>query len=351
MKFTRNPEPALVLTGESGRLPAIDFLRSFSILTVVLMHLVQSFMPSLPTVVHIASTVGGTGAHLFIFCSGFGLCLSMLRRPQTVRQFFLRRFGRMYLPYVPVVLLMSILPIPALGEWGPGVLFSHLLLYKMFVPRYMESLCEAFWFVSTIVQFYLIFLPLCRLRAKMRSMRPFLCLSLGLSLVWWIFLGMSGLYVERIWNSFFLQFLWEFALGMAAAEYLHSGRKIRLSIPMLIAIATVGLGMQAGIAFCGYPLRLFNDIPALFGYGAAALLLYTFTRGRWDSLWARTASRAYPLYLLHMPIFALIFSLCPGGLAAECMFALTAFALSLLAAWGYGGLIAYISRKYGGKTA
>ena len=61
------------------RLEVIDFLRGFSIFTIVLMHLLQSF-PISPFLMA-ASSFGGAGVHVFILCSGFGLYLSYLNRP------------------------------------------------------------------------------------------------------------------------------------------------------------------------------------------------------------------------------------------------------------------------------
>ena len=47
------------------RLEVIDFLRGFSIFTIVLMHLLQSF-PISPFLMA-ASSFGGAGVHVFIF--------------------------------------------------------------------------------------------------------------------------------------------------------------------------------------------------------------------------------------------------------------------------------------------
>lgn len=53
------------------KLEVIDYLRGFSILTIVLMHLIQSY--SIPQIIRTASSFGGAGVHVFILCSGFGL--------------------------------------------------------------------------------------------------------------------------------------------------------------------------------------------------------------------------------------------------------------------------------------
>ena len=58
------------------RLEVIDFLRGFSIFTIVLMHLLQSY--PIPPFLMAASSFGGAGVHVFILCSGFGLHMAYI---------------------------------------------------------------------------------------------------------------------------------------------------------------------------------------------------------------------------------------------------------------------------------
>ena len=80
------------------RLEVVDFLRGFSIFTIVLMHLVQGY--PLSGFLMKASSFGGAGVHVFILCSGFGLYLSSLHKPLGYGKFLKRRFSKVYIPYV-----------------------------------------------------------------------------------------------------------------------------------------------------------------------------------------------------------------------------------------------------------
>lgn len=334
------PDRALTITGGERRCAAVDFLRGFSIFTIVLMHLVQGFLGELPTLVYQAAALGGTGAHVFLFCSGFGLYSSHLRRPLTAGQFLARRVGKIYLPYLPVVLASACVPALCAGVDRLGAVAAHAFLYKMFIPRYMESLGMHFWFVSTILQLYLLFLPLCALRRRL-GLRGLIAVGAGVSIAWWLILAATGLYTERVWNSFCAQFLWEFVLGIAAAEYLNRGGTIRLRPLWLGAAAVAGLGMQAAIALWGgYPLRLFNDVPALVGYGALALLCAHLGRGWLDRIFTALSTISYAWYLTHILVFTLAFSL-GGGILPKAVLAGGAFGLSLLVAWSYSKLRIY----------
>lgn len=134
----------------------IDYLRGYSIFTIVLMHLV---MANLSGALSKAAAFGGAGVHVFILCSGFGLYLSYLKKPLGYGDFLKRRFGKVWVPYAIVVFLWGAWYLLSEGMFPLKEVASHLLLYKMFSVELDTSLCYPYWFISTIVQFYL-FWPL-----------------------------------------------------------------------------------------------------------------------------------------------------------------------------------------------
>lgn len=139
------------------RLVVVDFLRGFSIFTIVLMHLVQSY--PLPGFLQKATSLGGAGVHVFILCSGFGLYLSSLYKPLTYGQFLKRRFSKVYIPYLIVVIISALYFGLVCGQDVLNPLLSSVFLYKMFVPSLECAFGGQMWFVSTIIQIYL-FWPL-----------------------------------------------------------------------------------------------------------------------------------------------------------------------------------------------
>lgn len=139
------------------RLQVVDFLRGFSIFTIVLMHLVQSY--PLPGFLMKATSFGGAGVHVFIFCSGFGLYLSSLHKPLVYGNFLKRRFSKVYIPYVLVVLISALYFGIVCGQNVLMPLLGSVFLFKMFVPSLEHVFGGQMWFVSTIIQFYL-FWPL-----------------------------------------------------------------------------------------------------------------------------------------------------------------------------------------------
>lgn len=133
-------------------LKLIDYLRGYSIFTIVLMHLCQG---NLTGVLSKAILFGGAGVHVFIMCSGLGLYLSDLRKPLKYKDFLKRRFSKVWVPYAIAVVLWGVWLLMISGVFPIKEIASHLFLYKMFSTELDTSLCYPYWFISTIIQFYL----------------------------------------------------------------------------------------------------------------------------------------------------------------------------------------------------
>lgn len=134
------------------RIELIDYLRGISIFTIVVMHLCQEYATG---ALSKALSFGGAGVHVFILCSGLGLYLSYLRKPLGYGDFLKKRFSKVYVPYAIAVLLWGVWMMTNSGAFPTKEVMGHLLLYKMFSVELDTSLCYPYWFISTIIQFYL----------------------------------------------------------------------------------------------------------------------------------------------------------------------------------------------------
>lgn len=135
-------------------LDIVDFLRGFSIFTIVLMHLLQGYQ--MPNILYKIFSFGGAGVHVFILCSGFGLYLSYLYKPLGYKDFLKRRFTKVYLPYIIVIFISALIPFYNTSEDKWFQLLSHVFLFKMFDETLESSYGIQMWFVSTIIQFYVV---------------------------------------------------------------------------------------------------------------------------------------------------------------------------------------------------
>lgn len=163
-------------------------------------------------------------------------------------------------------------------------------------------------------------------------------LALIISLAWSTFVGINGLSDERVWNSFFLQYLWEFVLGMQLALYYKTNPE-RFKIPvykMLIPVCTIGIVLVGITGILGGIWKSYNDIPSLLGYMGMALILYKIGIKPINGFFTYTNKISYEWYLVHILIFVCsnllldTFSPLPPLIRA-----VVAFALSYLVAITY----------------
>lgn len=286
------------------RFEFVDFARGYAILGIVLYHAAQRL--DLTGWQRQAIELGGTGVHLFFLLSGLGLAMSWKGQAAA---FYRRRLTRVWFPYALALTLswaaaafLHFFP-DGWEEWLAGV-----ALYQMFSSAWMESFGGHFWFVSAIVQFYIVFPLLMRLLERMGAAR-FVALCAAVSVVWWLAVWAMGKESARAWNSFFLQFLWEFGIGMALglrlrARFAPLPRALTLPAAAYLPIAALAIGLTAVLAkFGGSQGRIFNDVPALAGYAALCFVVYAFSKRffpplRDAVLWV--SGIGYSLYLVHI---------------------------------------------------
>lgn len=293
-----------IYLSNTKRVSVIDYLRGFSIFTIVLVHLVY-LMDCFPEIVVKMSAIGGTGVHVFFLCSGLGLYLSYLNNEVTFFEFLKKRFMKIYVPYIIVVIVSFFIPWMYWEDDRVFALLSHIFLYKMFIPKYESSFGVQFWFISTIIQFYLGFILMCKLKKRLNNSKIFIAIFMAISIVWWIVCYLFEVTDSRVWNSFFLQYIWEFSLGMVLAELLYKGKRYRLNCIWLGILSIFGIGLQAMLFMTSETLKVFNDIPALIGYTSLALLLMYIPAIKREAEWLSQIS--YEYYLTHMLVFLSLF--------------------------------------------
>lgn len=323
-----------------GRIVIVDYLKGFAIFTIALMHLLF-LMSEIPSKIITLSLIGGTGAHVFFVCSGMGLYTSYLKHRTSFADFLRKRFLKIYIPYIIIVLLSFFIPWMYDGDDKVSALLSHIFFYKMFVPKYEESFGGHFWFISTIFQLYVLFIPMCRIKEKINNSYLFVLLFSGISVAWWVFCYSTGIDEIRIWGSFCLQYIWEFALGFILAEAFYKQKHFIVSNGLLLVLAVSGMGLQAWMTICPGQLKVFNDIPALIGYTSFSLLLsHSFVV---KLLCVKLSVISYEFYLMHILIFVTVFYLMnPQILSTQCIVGIVAMAASLGIAFLYNRFIGFL---------
>lgn len=327
----------LEIAMHNRRIPQVDYLKGFSILVIILVHLLE-IMPQIPDIVITMSGVGGGGVHVFLLCSGFGLYFSHLHHKKGFVEFIRTRFLKIYIPYIVIVLLTALLPWMYEKLEGIPALLSHIFLYKMFIPNFTESFGVHFWFISTLFQLYALFIPMCWAREKLKSSRRFFFVISGISVLWWIFTYFAGIAHIRIWGSFCLQYLWEFALGFVLAEAFYKGKSFRIKNWQLLLVAVLGIGLQTLLFLLSDALRIINDVPGLIGFASLALLFSNIPFVK--VLCEKISVFSYELYLVHLMVLKTVFHFAqPQTFLMGVFWALAGTLLSIAAAYLYNRII------------
>lgn len=101
---------------------------------------------------------GNLGVAVFFVISGFCIHLNYVRnRQQGWTPFFIRRFFRIYPPYLVAVLLFFFLYGWSRQEDAGRQLFTHLLVVHNFDEKTVFGISPAFWSIGVEIQLYLLY--------------------------------------------------------------------------------------------------------------------------------------------------------------------------------------------------
>lgn len=230
------PAPAFALRlspacPQGGRLGAIDRLKGFALLLVLLYHL--GGMVGWDNGLH-----GETGVDVFLIVSGFLLALRSAEMPAG--RFLLRRFLRIYPSYWIALGLYLWLDIRYFADVRPAadVALHFAGLHGFSRPEFFSSVNDSFWYVSMIVLLYVLFLCL------RRRLRDFSLL-----------VGVGGLLTVAL------------CLGYRAMG--NFGGMIHLGV----RVPSAFVGLMAGQLAAGRPLEVRFNLPLAAGLLAATYLL------------------------------------------------------------------------------
>ena len=294
-------------TMNKQRLEYLDFAKGFAILSIVVFHFCQPYVSGIWSR---AIAIGGTGVHLFFLLSGFGLGLSA--KTEAIA-FYKRRFVKIIIPYYFVIITIYAINFvhPVYKNCNLYSLFGHLFFYKMFDENIIGSFGYHFWYLSTIIQFYLFFPLLSAVYHKINSFM-FIIAAVIISISYSLIITYFNLADQRIYNSFFLQYLWEFCAGIVLAKYYRSSNKLfwEQNNFILMFIAAIGIAAMALMAIKGGRTgQTFNDIPASIGYTSLSAFIFSVS-GKSIKIFERflvfVGKLSYELYLTHMIIFILL---------------------------------------------
>jgi peptidoglycan/LPS O-acetylase OafA/YrhL len=150
--------------GTVSRLAVLDGLRGLAMSLVVLAHLWPGW--ARPIAVSIVPSGGSIAMDLFFFVSGFGIFYLFVRstieggREQSVRDFAIRRMGKIFPSYYLCIVVVIVLGWtnhdPGLAALGPQILTHVLFLHNLF-PQTLYGIDGVMWSLAVECQFYILF--------------------------------------------------------------------------------------------------------------------------------------------------------------------------------------------------
>lgn len=222
-------------------LGSLTGLRGIAALVVFLYHLrnMQYFGGGTQTALSVVFGAGASAVSLFFILSGFVLAFSY--RPQRVREFYRRRFARIYplhLVGVALALWVGAIMFPAIRTSDPLALVSNVLLVNPWRADWWQAGNPVAWSLACEAFFYLCFPVLIRLIAGRSRRVTAAILVLSIAAAWIVPAAITALVPHISAYSFPPARLAEFVAGIAAALLVrdHGWRIARLAPAVLTAL-------------------------------------------------------------------------------------------------------------------
>lgn len=136
--------------------PVTQELKGLGMLAIVFAHISYMLVDD-NRFLHPLSIAAGVGVDLFLFMSGYGLTVGMLKRQLPVMEFFHRRLIKVFIPFWLVIGTLFIAdPFIADRHYTVGYVLQSLLGYfPTAIPTHDVN--SPFWYITWMLLFYVLF--------------------------------------------------------------------------------------------------------------------------------------------------------------------------------------------------
>lgn len=80
----------------------------------------------------------------------------------------------------------------------------------------------------------------------------------------------------------------------------------------LVLVCVAGMALTGVMGWMGFPWKLYNDIPSLFGYISLALIIYKLHIVAVNRFFSYTNRVSYEWYLVHILVFQIVMQVTKG---------------------------------------
>ena len=131
-------------------------LKGLGILTVVFAHFAYMLVTNADFLFPL-SIIAGVGVDLFLFMSGYGLTVGMLKRPLPLMEFYKRRAIKIFIPFWVVTIIIFASNAIFLGITYPVPYMIQSLLGWFPTARGFDDVNSPFWYITWMMMFYALF--------------------------------------------------------------------------------------------------------------------------------------------------------------------------------------------------
>jgi peptidoglycan/LPS O-acetylase OafA/YrhL len=131
-------------------------LKGLGILTVVFAHFAYMLVTNADFLFPL-SIIAGVGVDLFLFMSGYGLTVGMLKKPLPILEFYKRRVIKIFIPFwVAIIIIFAADAIFLDKNYGVSYMIQSLLGWFP-TANGSEDVNSPFWYITWMMMFYALF--------------------------------------------------------------------------------------------------------------------------------------------------------------------------------------------------
>ncbi len=286
-------------------------LKGVAILAILFGHIGYSLFPH-QTFLFPLSVFAGMGVDVFLFLSGFGLTCSQITKPIGRKDFYKKRFSKLFFSLWVILLLFLLLDFFVLRR--SYSLSEVILSFLGIFPRadLIQNINSPLWYITFILFYYLLF-PI------FFSRKNLLFSALGIFFVSWILLQLALPIDFAVKNLYYLHIV-AFPLGILCAGYWPHisrfiGKRKKHILSLLVIFSTICLfyfGIHSGV---GKGIVIEQGI-SLF-LVLCTLLIFILKQFEFRFL-SVLGIYSHEMYLLHWPILSrydFLYTFFPAGIA------------------------------------
>ena len=131
-------------------------LKGLGILTVVFAHFAYMLVTNADFLFPL-SIIAGVGVDLFLFMSGYGLTVGMLKKPLPILEFYKRRVIKIFIPFWVAIILIFAANAIFLDIHYPVPYMIQSLVGWFPTAEGFNDVNSPFWYITWMIMFYILF--------------------------------------------------------------------------------------------------------------------------------------------------------------------------------------------------